>query len=395
VELLDELVFGVWTAAWPLIRADLHLSYAQVGLLLSLPTLLGNLVEPVLGVLGDAGKRGRLVRCGGAVFAVAVLGVALSPGFAPLLLALALLSPASGAFVGLSQATLMDLDARRHEVNMARWALAGSVGVVAGPLVLGLAAATGAGWRAAFAACAAATALLLPLVRRMPHGPASRRRRRPVGLVLRKGARDVARALRRRAVVRWLVLLEVTDLMLDGLHGFLALYLVDVAGMSGPAAGVAIAAWTGVGLLGDALLIPLLRRVDGLRYLRASAAAVLLLYPTFLLAPGTTPKLVLLAALGLLNAGWYAIPQGRLYSAMPGRSATVMTLGNVAGLVGGLLPLGLGLVAERHGLSTALWLILAAPAALLVGLPSGRSSAPAGPVPLDGDRSAAHSPLDS
>jgi MFS transporter, FSR family, fosmidomycin resistance protein len=37
IELLDELVDGVRGAAWPLIRNDLHLSYVQVGMLLTIP----------------------------------------------------------------------------------------------------------------------------------------------------------------------------------------------------------------------------------------------------------------------------------------------------------------------------------------------------------------------
>ncbi|MGH7483208.1 MAG: MFS transporter, partial [Longimicrobiales bacterium] len=154
IEFLDELVFGAWTAAWPAVRADLRLSYLEVGLLLSLPGLFGNAVEPALGVLGDAWDRRRFVRAGGAVFAAALAGVALSSGFTPLLVAMMLLNPASGAFVGLSQATLMDLEPRRHELNMARWTLAGSLGVVAGPLLLGAVLAAGLGWRAAFGAAA-------------------------------------------------------------------------------------------------------------------------------------------------------------------------------------------------------------------------------------------------
>lgn len=39
-------------------------------------------------------------------------------------------------------------------------------------------------------------------------------------------------ALRQKEVLRWLVLLEFSDLMLDVLLGFLALYFVDVAGFS-------------------------------------------------------------------------------------------------------------------------------------------------------------------
>lgn len=363
-------MFGAWAAAWPLIRADLHLTYVQVGLLLSLPQLFGNVVEPAVGVLGDAWDRRALIRSGGVVFAAAVLGIALSHAFAPLLVALALVNPASGAFVSLSQAVLMDLDPRGHELNMARWALAGSVGVVAGPLLLGAVVGAGLGWRGAFIACAVVAVLLLALVWRAGVATPPSGVRRSLGRALRQGTRDAFRALGRPDVLRWLTLLEFINLMLDILLDFLALYLVDIVGLSGARAGFAIAVWTGVGLLGDAALIPLLKRMDGLRYLRASALAVLFLFPAFLLVDDVPSKVVLLGALGLLDSGWYAILQGRLYSAMPGRSAAVMTLGNLFGLAGGLLPLALGVIAERYGLGAAMWLLMAAPIALLVGLPA-------------------------
>ena len=387
---------GVWTAAWPLIRTDLQLSYTQVGLLLALPSLLGNLIEPAFGVLGDAWNRRALIRAGGVAFAAAPLLIALSDGFVPLLAALSLFSPASGAFVGLSQATLMDADPRRHELNMARWALAGSIGVLAGPLLLGAAVSVGLGWRAAFAALAAAAGLLLALVWRTPtaasaipatdaHAVADRR----LGAALARGARGALAALRRREVLRWLTLLELADLMLDVLHGFLGLYFVDVVGVSGARAALAVGVWAGVGLVGDALLIPLLARVSGMRYLRASALAVLCVFPAFLLAPGMASKLALLGVLGLLNAGWYSILKGRLYSEMPGQSATVMTLGNLFGLAGSLLPLAVGLLAERFGLAAAMWLPLLAPVALLVGLPGGaRHAGGAEPTRRGADRAA-------
>jgi len=61
-----------------------------------------------------------------------------------------------------------------------------------------------------------------------------------------------------------------------------------------------------------------------------------------------------------------------LYSAMPGQSGMVMTVGNVFGLVGGLIPLGLGLVAERFDLMAAMWLLLLGAVALLVGVPKAQ-----------------------
>ena len=57
VEFLDELVYGVQGAALPLIRDELSLSYEQIGLLLGLPIVLANLVEPLMGLLADTGRR--------------------------------------------------------------------------------------------------------------------------------------------------------------------------------------------------------------------------------------------------------------------------------------------------------------------------------------------------
>ncbi|MDO9128407.1 MAG: hypothetical protein Q7U34_00930, partial [Anaerolineales bacterium] len=67
--------------------------------------------------------------------------------------------------------------------------------------------------------------------------------------------------------------------------------------------------------------------------------------------------------------------QARLYAAMPGQSGTVMTLGNVTGFFGKLLSFGIGLAAETFGLGAAMWLLLAGPIALLIGLPFHREAA--------------------
>jgi FSR family fosmidomycin resistance protein-like MFS transporter len=184
--------------------------------------------------------------------------------------------------------------------------------------------------------------------------------------------RGALAAFRSRAVVRWLLLLEASDLLLDVFHGFLALYFVDVAGLGPVEAGLALGVWTATGLAGDLLLVPLLARVPGSAYLRASAALVALLYPAFLLVESIEAKLVLLGAIGLLNAGWYAIPKAGLYSALPGRSGTALAVGSVTGVIGSVLPITLGVLAERYGLQATMWLLLAGPLALLVGLPRRR-----------------------
>lgn len=369
IELLDELVDGVGGAAYPLIRTDLHLSYVQVGLLLTIPNTISSLIEPILGILGDLGQRRQLILGGGIAFAFALLLISLSHHFLWLLAAFVLFYPASGSFVSLSQATLMDIEPTRHEQNMARWTLAGSVGNVLGPLALAGAIGLNQSWRSVFLILAVLTVLLVGILWKYPIATltASSQVEQPIQS-FNDGIRQAINSLKRRNVIRWLTLLQFSDLMLDVLRGFLALYFVDVVGASNTQASFAIAVWLGFGLLGDFLLIPLLERVQGLVYLRLSAIIVLCLYPAFLVVPNLNVKLIILGFLGFLNAGWYSILQGRLYTAMPGQSGTVMTLNNLAGFVGGLAPFALGWVAQQYGLQQTMWMLLVAPIALLIGL---------------------------
>src|SRR5687768_1916265 len=226
---------------------------------------------------------------GGGLCFAAALGIAAgAPSFWVLLLAFSLLYPASGAFVSLSQAALMDLEPERREHNMARWNFAGGMGVVLGPVALASLVALGLGWRELLAGLAVLALALVLGLRRWAEPQVEEERPR---------LREALRALTRREVFRWLVLLELSDLLLDVFLGFLALYLVDEAGASPTLGGLAIAVWSGAGLAGAAAMIPLLRRIDGLRYLRASAVATGLLFVAFLLAPGLGVKLGLIAAM--------------------------------------------------------------------------------------------------
>jgi FSR family fosmidomycin resistance protein-like MFS transporter len=331
-------------------------------------------VEPFLGILGDVWKRRVLVLGGGVFFAISLLLTAVSSNYIVLLASFVLFYPSSGAFVSLAQASLMDMDTARHEQNMARWTFAGSLGVTAGVLALGGASLLNLGWRPLFFVFAAISFALVAFAWRMPFVSHQDQDDGEERTGFRRGALNALRALKRGEVLRWLTLLQFSDLMLDVLLGFLALYFVDVVRVTEEQAALAVLTWTVTGLVGDFLIIPLLERVRGLSYLRLSAAVVFILYVAFLLSPLVWTTYVLLALLGLFNAGWYSILQGRLYSAMPRQSGTVMTVSNLFGLVGGLLPAILGQIADEAGLQVAMWLLLLGPVALLVGLPRQTAS---------------------
>lgn len=293
-----------------------------------------------------------------------------SQSFFLLLASYILFFPSSGAFVSLSQASLMDAEPRRHEQNMARWTFAGSLGVLSGPLLLGLFIYIGLGWRGTYAALASVAALcLLAALKYLPphRGPASAF---PSLRGVFDGFRAAFYSLRRRDVWRWLLLLEFADLMMDVLFSYLALYFVDVGQTTEGQAGLAVTAWLGMGLITDFLFIPFIdRQKDSMKYLRISALFEIIAFALFLFVPGFVPKLVAVILVNLLNTGWYPILQGRLYSSLPGQSASIMAISSVTAPLAKFFPFLVGFVADRYGLQTAMWILALGPLALLIGLP--------------------------
>ena len=150
IELLDEVVDGLMGAAWPLIRHDLALSYVEIGLLLTVPSLVAHVVEPAVGLLADGKRRFAAIALGGCAFATAMILVAGATSFLYVLAALVVFYPASGTFVSLSQSSLMDLRPDDEERNMVLWTVAGGLGVALGPILLGFALWADGSWRDVF-----------------------------------------------------------------------------------------------------------------------------------------------------------------------------------------------------------------------------------------------------
>ncbi len=82
-----------------------------MGLLIAVPLLVGGLIELPVGVLAGYGaRRNQLVLAGGVLFAASLCVVAFAGSFGVLLAGLVAFFPASGAFVSLTQAALMDAE---------------------------------------------------------------------------------------------------------------------------------------------------------------------------------------------------------------------------------------------------------------------------------------------
>jgi FSR family fosmidomycin resistance protein-like MFS transporter len=345
------------------------------------------------------------VLAGGAVVIASLVAVAAARSATVLMVAFVAFFPASGAFVSLTQAALMDRAPGRQQQRMAGWNLAGSAGAVGGPLLLAGLLAAGGNWRSAYlllaaaAGAALAAAALAAPSRRAPvpeteagaaadgagagagdggggsdadrdsdadpgsHGQGDGDGSR------RTSVREAVSALRQRDVARWAVLLEISDLLLDVLTGYIGIYLVDVAGASPAEAAVGVAVRLGAGLVGDAMFVVISKRVSGPAALLVSAIAACALYPAFLLIGWLPAKLAILAVLSMATACWYPVIQAGLYTSLPGRSGIAVFLSSAAGLVGAAGPLAVGFIAQQAGLTWALAVLAAAPAAVLAALP--------------------------
>ena len=388
IEFLDELVDGTKGAALPLMRADLHLSYPEIGLLVAVPLLAGGLLELPLGLVAGRGRRrNRLVLVGGVILAGSLALIAFATGFWALLAGLVAFFPASGAFVSLTQAALMDADPDRQQQRMAAWNLSGAIGAVGGPLLLVVVLTAGGTWRWAYLLLAglAVVALALAAARgpaRLPlPAPRTAGTAGTAGTVAGGGEDDrvtlkeAILAVRSSGAARWLALLEVSDLLLDVLTGYVGVYLVAVAHASPALAAVGVAIRLAATLAGDALFVPLADRVSARTALCSTAVAAVLLYPAFLLLPWLGAKLVVLAALSIATACWYPVAQAGLYGSLLGRSGVAVFWSSVTGMAGAAGPLVVGLLAQSSGLGWALASLAVTPVAVLLLAPRRRAAA--------------------
>jgi FSR family fosmidomycin resistance protein-like MFS transporter len=279
--------------------------------------------------------------------------------------------PASGAFVSLSQAALMDMNPGREPQMMARWSVAGTLGNLIGPLLLAGGFALGLGWRWAYLALALAGLALagLLLSRPIPIHPAREAISGSALSIARDLLRGLGANLRNLPLLRWILLAITADLLMDVFTSYLPLYFTDVVGFTAAQASLVLSAYILFGLINNFALIPILERFPGRRVVRLSAAVCIPLYAAWLLVPWPAAKVALALAIALALMGWYALIDGEIFAAGNGRSGTVMAIGSLATFLGGFLFWLVGWTANTLGLQTAMWLLILGPVSILLGVP--------------------------
>jgi MFS transporter, FSR family, fosmidomycin resistance protein len=372
IEFFDELAFGTQSVSLPLLHVDLGISYAQIGLLLGLPAVVSTFIEPVIMLFGDTLWRKNLVIAGGLCLAVALFSIAAATSFPTLLIAFMLAFPASGAFVSLSQATLVDISPGREPQMMARWTLAGSIGSLVAPMVLVAGYALNLGWRPIFSILAIVALILVlsswlcpfPEIKSKISSPAVGLR-----LTVRELCTNFQQAVKNLHLLRWIFLIQISDLLLDVFSSYLPLYLSHQVGLNTIQTSLVMAGFILSGLVADALTITLLNRFSGPMIVRRSAMVVVVLYPWWLISPWTVAKIGLLFVIRLATLGWYSVMKGEAYASHPGKSGAVVAISSLAGLFGGGVSWVIGWFAGWFGLSSAMYLLWIGPLCLFLFIP--------------------------
>jgi MFS transporter, FSR family, fosmidomycin resistance protein len=327
----------------------------------------------VLMLLGDTRYRKHIILGGGVAIVLSLLAIASASSFAMVLVGMMVGFPASGAFVSLSQGTLMELNHGREAHMMARWSLSGSIANLIGPLILAAGFAMGLGWRWIFYALALLCLALvlatwkkeIPMKR---EGDGAR-----LGQEVKRLLAGLWGGVHNRALLRWMVLLQFSDLLLDVLTGYLALYFTDVMDFTVVQASLMMSVLMLAGLVSNIVLIPLLERFPGRNLVRVSAVVTGILYAAWLLAPLLWAKVALIILIKLTTLGWYEVLDGETFAAVPGRSGTVMAIGSIFGLLGGGMAFFIGWVAAQAGLPAAMWMLLAGPVILVLFMPRAKT----------------------
>jgi MFS family permease len=374
--LLDELTIGFLVVALPLLRDSLHLSYEQIGFIFTAGALSSMVLEPGINLLSDRRAKRLPVLAGMLLTAAAFVLAGITQSYIALLLAMAVLFPANGAGVGLSQAALIEADPAHAPRTMARWTLLAGVGDLLAPVIVGLVAVRAQSWSVL---CGLAAALWLALLfvalpQRFPtasdNAPGEDDAEPRVGLLA-----AMREALRDRVLLRWVGIVLLCTMLDEVFLSFSGLYLSDALHVDSRAVSVALGTMMAGAIIALLILERLLHRVRGERLLPwlalVALAGILLLLAThvYWLA------VVALVLVGCGAAGWYPIAKAAAFGTRPARTGTVLAVVALGAPFETALPTLVGLIAGHFGIAAGIAFLGMAPLAVLALLPRGQHQA--------------------
>ncbi|MDQ1417206.1 MAG: hypothetical protein QOF81_2819, partial [Acidimicrobiaceae bacterium] len=228
----DEVLSGAWTVLSPTFRVVFRLSLVQVGFLSQVLEWVALAVEPVAALQIDLRSRRPIMAIGAFALATSVLVMGLAPSFLVLGLGFAVYGLGSGPLAFTADVVVVEAFPFDAERAYSRATFLDTVGALAGPGLVALAAAAGVSWRVllvALGACAACYGVGLGATRFPPpsHVPQPGH---PWALRVLANGRTVLSNARGRS---WLLVLLCFDLF-EAAFLLKYIWLHDTVGLSQP-----------------------------------------------------------------------------------------------------------------------------------------------------------------
>jgi predicted MFS family arabinose efflux permease len=328
------------------IRADLSLSYAEAGLVLTaLPA--GGLLGHGFTAAADYVERRWLATFGALAYGLCLLAFAAANSLPALLAASFIWGATDDAFIGGCEVTLVDLYRDELAPVLARVNAYGAVGDLLGPLTLAAAAALGVGWRGVFVASGALMVGYAAFLaaQRFP----SPRPREGESVVA-----SLAAVARDRRLILLAVVTGLFSTLAEPFLGFTSAYLERVRGLSPAAATTIAAVVTAAGIVGF-LTVPLFTRRLPTRPLLLGFGALVAASVMLLIAAPSVPLQVVAGfAFGWSGATFYSVLQATYLSLRPGQAGASKAVVSTIGLFGLGLPPLVGAVSDGLGLAAGL-----------------------------------------
>ncbi|MHB1296833.1 MAG: MFS transporter [Anaerolineae bacterium] len=366
--ILSMILMGVIAATTgsllPSIVADLGLSSAQAGLLVSMPSFGYVLASVLAGLAGDALGFRWVWLVGLGLALLGSLGVALAGSFQVVLPGMLALGLVGGLLDSSINPVLAGRARERAGGTLNSVHLFFGLGATLMPLLVGVGLRYGAPWRWHLAV-PGLLALVVALVVAWAAFPA-------------RGSQAQAQQVRWGAVWRPLPWAVVSAMLYGGaevgLLSWLALYLVREAGVSVGPASFAVSLFALMMMLGRGLCGRYAERIGYRRLIQAGGVAAALGVAAMLLLPGVVLPWFGVALAGLALSGIFPTLLADVPARLPGREGAVVgVLCSSSGVGKIAIPWLVGLIAEGAGLTSGMWLL--AVVGLLLAVAYGRAAA--------------------
>lgn len=384
--LLDELTFGFLVVGLPLARDVFHMTYEQAGLLFTAGAIAALIIEPVVNLASDHISKRVPILVGMFALVLAFTLAGLTRNYGLLLLAVALISPAIGAAVGLAQAALVEQRPDAATRTLTRWTLLSSVGDLLSPLVVAVVAAGGGGWTTisllGTALWLLAGGITLPLPFPRPSAAAiaiedTEDEGAPEGSAWARLRQTLTSALRDLVLLRWMGVLFMATMVDEIFLGFTGLLLHDRLHATVATTSLLLALEMIGGMAGLVAFERLLARSPehqhlGIRLLPWLALLTLAGIVLLLFAQTLWLAAIALIVIGFGATGWYPVAKSAAYGRLPGRPGLLLAITGLLNPPEMLLPAVVGLLADRFGLVVALGFLGLAPIGVLLFAPRNR-----------------------